>query len=170
MRKLLLASATLLAATSPTFAASTTIDVNASQPAVCEIVANSGSIPLAGYNVAVSGNFQYKCNFIGDPTFNFKSAYGGVKTTENGGATATYGIFLNDDTPAVAGYPAPINWLQSSGATGPGVTYFGGALNSGISSSTTPNSVVTPVFELGLTGPLTVAGYYSDTLTITITP
>lgn len=174
MRRILLAATALLAFGAGSSQAdvgdSAVIEVNALQEKVCEITASSGSVSLAGYNVAVPGTFKYKCNFIGDPTFNFQSAYGGVMTTENGGATATYGIFLNDDTPAVAGFPTPLTWLSSAGSTGGGATFFGGALGSGISSSGSPNVEVVPVFELGLTQALTVAGSYTDLLTITISP
>lgn len=168
MRRILLAAvAFAFAGAGSALAVDTaSIPINAVNPPVCDIVASSPNITLLGVDVPVAGNFQYTCNFIGDPTLTFQSANGGVKTLENGGGTANYGIWLNTLAPGVP----PSGWLQASGATGGGVTYLGGALGSGITSSTAANSIVTPVFQVGLSTAMPVAGTYSDLLTITINP
>ena len=159
MRKFIAAAAVAAFATAtPAFAAdSGNTQITAELAPTCSIVNQSSSIALAGVDVPVSGVFQYTCNFNGSPELIFTSANGGVKTTENGGSTKAYGIYLNDSAP---GGP-PSTWLQSS-ATPQSYT--------GISSSAPANSVRSPYFAVGLTQALDVAGSYSDTLTININP
>ncbi|MCE9523489.1 MAG: hypothetical protein K8S25_13785 [Alphaproteobacteria bacterium] len=165
MRKVLLTTAAFafIGAGSAMAADTANVEITAEQAPVCDITAVSGSIPLAGVNVAVPGLFEYECNFEGSPTFTFTSANGGVETTDNGGGIADYGIFLNDQTPAALSVPLPSDWQPASGATA-GVVY------GSISLSAPPNTTITPYFSVGLTQPLPVAGSYSDTLTIDIAP
>lgn len=159
MKKVILTTAAALAAltAAPAFAAdSVSTTINASLDPTCDITSHSPTLTLGAVDEVVPGVFSYQCNFIGDPTFTFTSANGGVKTTENGEATATYGIYLNDAP--VSG--APSTWLQSSATP---VSYS-------VSTSLTPNTTVSPNFAVALTQALTVAGSYSDTLTISIAP
>lgn len=158
MRRILLATAALALSAGSAFAADTaTVAIDAFQAQTCDITASSSNISLAALNVAVSGVFQYQCNFVGNPTLNFVSGFGGVKTTENGGGIATYGIYLNDNLP---GGP-PNTWLQSNATpqSYPAITL-----------SAPANTTISPTFQVGLTQALPVAGTYSDTLTISITP
>jgi len=158
MRRILLAASALAFSAGAAIAADTaSIPIDAYQAPVCVITASSPSISLAAVDVPVPGLFQYKCNFVGDPTLNFISANGGVVTAENGGGTATYGIWLNTAAP---GGP-PSSWLQSSGTP---------QAYTGITTSNPANTIITPVFQVGLTQALPVAGNYADTLTITINP
>jgi len=160
MRRILLATAALALSAGSAFAADTAdVEINAEQLPVCDITNISGSINLAGVDVAVPATLEYECNFEGNPTFTFTSLNGGVETTENGGGVADYGIYVNDIAP---GSP-PSTWLQASAATTPQVY-------PGISFSAPPNSTITPYFSVGLTQALPVAGLYSDTLTVTIAP
>lgn len=164
MRKILLATAALALGAGTAYAADTAdVQITAEQEPLCSITAVSGSIPLAGVNVGVQGVFNYTCNFEGAPHFVFTSANGGVETTDNGGGLADYGIFLNDLTPAASGYPTPNDWLKASASTA-------GAEFDGISISSPPNANIVTEFHVGLVQPLPVAGSYSDTLTIDITP
>jgi len=165
MRRILLAASAFALVGASTAMAdvgdSASIEINAEQEKVCEITDVSSSITLGAVNVAVAGTFKYKCNFEGDPELTFTSANGGVETTENGGATANYGIFLNDLTPAAAGFPTPNTWLQASNTpqSYPNIT-----------TSSPPNTEIVPYFYVGLTQALPVAGTYTDTLTIDIVP
>jgi len=156
----------MIGLTSPALASgSNGAQVSASVDKVCIIDAGTSSlIDLSGaaVNTAVSGVFLYQCNFVGgNTTLRFTSANGGVK---NGVSLANYGIFLNDQTPAALGAPSPTQWLQASNALAPGVPF------SNISVPTQANQLRQPYFYVGLTQPVTVAGTYTDTLTITISP
>jgi len=159
MRRILLASAAVAfaGAGSALAGGSASIEINADNPQNCVVVASSATITLGAFDTGVPGTFQYQCNFVGQPTLTFTSANGGVVTAENGGGSATYGIYLNDAAP---GGP-PSTWLQSN--TTP-QSY------PNITTSTPANTVISPVFQVGLTGALPVAGHYSDTLTIDIVP
>lgn len=160
MRRILLATAALaLCAGSAMAAGSANVAITASQDPVCNITNISSGIPLAGVDVAVAGTLQYKCNFVGSPTFTFTSLNGGVKTTDNGGGTADYGIYVNDIAPS----SAPSTWLQASLAATPQVY-------PGISFSAPANATISPFFSVGLSTALPVAGSYSDTLTVDIAP
>jgi spore coat protein U-like protein len=140
---------------------SSDVDVSAEVAQNCEVVEASGSLALAAFNVPVQGTFKYTCNFVGHPTLTFTSASGvGVVTTENGGASLNYGIYLND-APLSGGYLLPTNWLQ---ATGTPQSY------PSISTSNPANSIEQPYFYVGLTQVPTVAGSYTDTLIIDILP
>ncbi|MDZ4865739.1 MAG: hypothetical protein SGI91_00315 [Alphaproteobacteria bacterium] len=164
MRRILLATAALAFSAGMAMAADDAdIEITAEQEMLCEITQVSGSIPLAGVNVGVQGVFNYTCNFEGSPHFIFTSTNGGVYTSENGTATADYGIFLNDQTPAVSGFPTPSTWLKASDSTT-------GAEFDGISLSSPPNDEMVTEFWVGLVEALPVAGSYSDTLSINITP
>ncbi len=159
MRRILLAaSAFVLVGAGAAFAADDAqIEINAEQAPECIITDVSESITLTGLDVPVPGTFKYKCNFEGDPELNFISTNGGVVTGENGGGSATYGIWLNTAAP---GGP-PSSWLQSSNTP---QNYVG------ITTSFPANAEITPVFQVGLTQALPVAGVYTDTLTIEISP
>ena len=163
MRKIILSTAVALSAlaAAPAFAAdNATVAVTASLAPVCDITSVSSTLALGAPEEDVPGTFTYTCNFEGAPTFTFQSANGGVKTTENGGATVSYGIYLNDNAPS----SPPSAWLQASAAQAAPVAY------NGISTSFPANSSVAPEFHVGLSSALPVAGSYSDTLTITIAP
>lgn len=160
MRRILLATTALAFSAGMAMAAdSADVEITAEQAPLCDITAISGSIPLAGVDVAVAGVLEYQCNFEGYPTFTFTSANGGVMTTSNGGATVDYGIYVNDAAP---GSP-PSTWLQASTAVVPQVY-------PGISFSAPPNTTIAPYFQVGLSAPLPVAGSYSDILTVDIAP
>lgn len=156
MRNILLAAAAVMVAGSgAAMAAGTTnVQITASQVATCEIVAVSTTLALTTVDASVPGNFQYKCNFDGQPTISFASANGGVK---NGAYTSKYGIYLNDAAPV----SPPSAWLQSN---------LTPQSYNNITNSTPPNTIITPSFAVGLTEPLAVAGNYTDQLTISITP
>lgn len=160
MRRILLAASAFAFSAGMAMAADTAdVEITAEQAPLCDITAISGNIPLAGVDVAVAGTLEYQCNFEGNPIFTFTSLNGGVMTTENGGATVDYGIWVND----VAPIGAPSGWLQASTALVPQVY-------PGISFSAPPNSTITPFFSVGLSAALPVAGSYSDTLTVDIAP
>lgn len=160
MRRILLASAALAFSAGMAMAADTAdVEITAEQEPLCTITTVSSSIALAGVDAPVAGVFEYTCNFDGAPHFVFTSDNGGVVTSDNGGGTADYGIYLNDTAPS----SAPSTWLQASAATA-------GAPYDGISFSSPANSLETPSFYVGLSEALPVAGNYSDTLTIEITP
>ncbi len=163
MRRLLLATSALalLGAGSAMASGSSQTQITATNPQNCQINSASPSIDLGTVvNVAVPGTFTYQCNFQGAPTLTFQSANGGVSTAQNGGGLANYGIYLNDAAP---GSP-PSTWLQASAATGAGAVY------NGITTELTANAAVSPVFQVGLSQTLPVAGTYADTLTISIAP
>jgi len=162
MRKLLLATSALalLGAGSALAAGSSQTQITATSQQTCQINAQSAVLDLGSVvDVPVAGSFVYQCNFVGAPQFTFTSANGGVKTSENNGGLANYGIYLNDTAPSTA----PSAWLQASATTG-------GAAFTGISTTTAPNAPVSPSFSVGLSQALPVAGAYSDTLTIAIAP
>ena len=156
MRKVLFATAALVLSNGIAMAGnSVDVKITAEQDPLCEITTASSPIALGSVvDVAVPGNFEYKCNFVGTPKLTFKSFSGGVT---NGSDTATYGIYLNDFAP---GGP-PSSWLQSNATP---QSYVG------ITTTVAPNVVVSPYFQVGLTQPLPVAGSYTDTLTIVIEP
>jgi hypothetical protein len=165
MRRILLATTAFALSAGMAMAADDAdVEITAEQEPLCQITAVSGSIPLGAVNVGVQGTFEYTCNFEGAPHFIFSSANGGVYTSENGTATADYGIFLNDLTPAASGYPTPSTWLKASDANPVGAEF------DGISISAPPNSNIATEFWVGLVEALPVAGSYSDLLTIEITP
>lgn len=159
MRKFIAAAAVAAFATAtPAFAAdSGDTQITAELAPTCSIVNQSSSIALGAVNEEKDGVFQYTCNFNGSPQLIFTSANGGVKTTENGESTKTYGIWLNDMNPS----GPPSSWLQSNNTP---QSYVG------ISNSAPANSVRNPVFKVSLTQALDVAGSYTDTLTIDINP
>lgn len=168
MRKILLAKLVLvMAMVGPAMATPASVGFKATVAQDCQInTGTSSSIDLTGTDVneAVEGDFEYQCNFIGPhiPLLRVKSLHGGVK---NGSHVAQYGIFLNDLTPGDANLPLPTDWTQSGDAdTG------SGAPLSGAVEATAANVPQFPHFLVGLTEPLTVAGYYHDVLTITIIP
>jgi hypothetical protein len=159
-------AAALLIAGAPAYAGGTNAtQVSSTVTKTCQINAGSSSvIDLTGLpvNTPQAGTFNYQCNFAGGNVgLRFTSSFGGVK---NGSDVANYGIFLNDQTPAALGYPSPSQWLQASNATGGGVPFVN------ISVPLAPNTQRSPYFYVGLTQPVTVAGTYTDTLTIQITP
>jgi len=165
MRKILLATAAFAFSAGMAMAADDAdIEINASLDEDCQITDSSASLTHGAVDEYVPGVFTYECNFIGAPQFTFDSANDGVMTTENGGATVDYGIYLND-IPAF-GTPSTF-WLKASdtpagyGPGGPGPV---------ISTTVSPNVSVSPSFAVALIEPLTVAGEYSDLLTITIAP
>ena len=90
-----------------------------------------------------------------------QSLNGGVKTEENGGKLNTYAVWLND----AASTTDYTTWLQSGDMTGAGAS-----ATSWVGGSTTPNTEMTPNLRFRLLNALTVAGTYSDTLTVTIEP
>lgn len=160
MRRILLATAAFAFSAGMAMAADTAdVEITAEQAPLCDITVISGSIALAGVDVAVPGTLTYQCNFIGYPTFTFTSANGGVETTDNGGGIADYGIYVNDAAP---GSP-PSTWLQASAATS-------GAIYPAISFSAPANTPISPYFQVGLSEALPVAGSYSDILTVDIAP
>ena len=151
----------------PAFAGgSNGVQLSAAVDKVCVInTGTSTSINLTGVpvNTAVTGTFNYQCNFAGgNTTLRVKSSNGGIK---NGTHVADYGIFLHDQSPAAFGTPSPMDWLPASVTTvGLGVPLFNHVLPAA------PNTQYSPNFLIGLTQPANVAGLYQDTLTITINP
>ena len=161
MRKIIFSTVAAVAAltsTSAFAAGSAQVAVNANLAKECKITASSSAITLTNDKAPVAGNFEYSCNFVGSPTLTFKSANGGVKTDDNGGATADYGIYLND----TAYSNDTSNWLRASQAIGQNYD--------GITTTVTANTPVAPKFAVALVDTLTIAGTYSDTLTITVAP
>lgn len=134
---------------------------------VCTITTQSAQIDLtnAAPDTSVAGTFTYQCNFVGSPLLTFTSANGAMVNTENGGDTVEYGIYLNDAAP---GGP-PSTWL-SSGDAQTGVSYGPGGDFGNITTTTLPNTDVSPFFAVGPLESFDVAGYYTDVLTITIAP
>lgn len=160
MRRILLAASAFVLTAGAAMAADTAnVGIDATQAPICDITNISSNLSLAGVDVAVPGVLQYQCNFEGNPIFTFTSANGGVKTLSNGGATVSYGIYVNDIAPS----SAPSTWLQASTAIVPQVY-------PSISFSAPPNSTISPSFAVGLSAPLPVAGVYTDTLTVSIAP
>jgi hypothetical protein len=162
MRKIILSTVAAIAAmtsTSAFAAGSADVAINASLAPKCTISASSSALTLTSDKAPVAGTFEYSCNFVGSPTMTFTSLNGGVATTENGTAKADYGIYLNDT--AYTGDTS--SWLKASQAATT-QTY------NGITTTVTPNTTVTPSFAVALLDTLTVAGTYSDTLTITVAP
>jgi spore coat protein U-like protein len=162
MRKYLLITTglALIGAGAALAADSGSVQITATQQDSCQIDSMSSSLDLGNVvDTPVVGDFQYRCTFVGSPQLTFTSANGGVETSSNGGATADYGIYLNDAAPS----SPPSTWLQASAATG-GVTY------TNITTTVAPNTTVAPSFQVGLTQPLTVSGTYTDTLTVDIAP
>ena len=160
MRKLILSTAVALAAmtSSAAFAAgSAEVAVNASLAPSCSIVSSSPSLTLVG-TAAVPGDFTYKCNFTGSPSVSFTSANGGVKSTGTDANTADYYIYLNDNAGTAGAGSARASTI---GASNPFTD---------ITKTTAPNTNTTPSFSLALVSPLTVAGTYQDTLTISVAP
>jgi len=160
MRKLLLSTVALLAvgAASSAFAAdSAPIAISATLAQACKIdTGTTTSVVLLADGSVSNPTFTYECNFTGSPTLNFTSANKGVQSSGEGGLQP-YGIYLNDNP--VTGTPS--TWQQAS-ATPQSYT--------GITTTSAPNTPKSPNFALGLDSPLTVAGVYTDTLTIDITP
>lgn len=161
MRKLLLSSAALalVGAGSALAADSASVQITATQAQSCTI--NDGGTSSAldlgtTVDAPIAGTFSYQCNFVGAPTLTFTSTSGGVTDGSN---TYDYGIYLNDAAP---GSP-PSTWLQASASTS-------GFPFTGITTTTAPNTAVTPYFSVGLSEEITVAGSYADTLTIDIAP
>jgi hypothetical protein len=161
MRILLLSSAAvaLMGAGTALAADSASVQITATQAQSCTI--NDGGTSSAldlgtTVDAPIAGTFSYQCNFVGSPTLTFTSLSGGVTDATN---TYDYGIYLNDAAPA----SPPSAWLQASASTG-GVPF------TGITSTTAPNTAVTPFFSVGLSEAIDVAGSYSDTLTIDIAP
>jgi len=145
-------------------AAASDVAVTSSVERACQINGStSTAIDLTGdaVNTPHAGLFEYQCNFAGGPVIiNIKSDNGGLK---NGTSLANYGVFLNDQTPAALGVPNPSGWAQASALTA-GFPFFN------ITVPTTANVAKQPPFYVGLTQPVTVAGTYTDTLHITISP
>jgi spore coat protein U-like protein len=165
MRKLLITAAiAAAAAATPALASNTTSTVvNAALAQSCTIDSVSPSLTLGAVDAAVPGEFKYTCNFIGQPTVTIQSANGGVKTSDNGDATADYGVWVNDSAPS----GAPSGWAQASALIGPGVSF---GPDSGFLSSAAPNVQNSPYLSVALTTALPHAGNYTDTLTFTINP
>lgn len=162
MRKILLATVafTVIGGGAAMAAGTAAVLITATQPQSCQVNSFSASLDLGNaVDVAVPGSFVYQCNFVGSPTMKFTSLNGGVHTAADGGHTSDYGIYLNDTAPS----SAPSTWQQASAATA-GVTY------NGITATTAAGTPVSPSFQVGLTQVLPVAGAYSDTMTIDITP
>jgi len=163
MRKLLLSTVALLAvgAASSAFAAdSAPIAISAELAQSCTI--NSGTstnvvLDASAPSDGVPGTFNYQCNFTGSPTLKFTSANKGAQSTGPDATLVGYGIYLNDTPPST---PAS-SWQQASATP---------ASYTGITTTISPNTQVSPSFRLGLDAPLVVAGTYTDTLTIDIAP
>lgn len=170
MRKLIVTAAIAAAAlASPAFASGTaSTSVTADLARNCTLDNVTSAIQLGAVNEAKGGTFQYTCNFIGNPTVTIQSANGAVTTVENGGSSADYGVYVNDRTPADAGYPTPSDWAKASQLTGGGITF--GPSNGFLMTGTTPGAQNSPYYYVGLTTPITVAGHYSDVLTFTLNP
>lgn len=161
MRTLVMSCAALalIGAGSALAADSASVQITATQAQSCTI--NDGGTSTAldlgtTVDAPIAGTFSYQCNFVGSPTLTFTSASGGVT---DGSYTYDYGIYLNDTAPA----SPPSGWLQASAAQS-------GAVYNNITTTTAPNSAVTPYFSVGLSEAIDVAGSYADTLTIDIAP
>ena len=162
MRKIIFSTVAAVAAltsTSAFAAGSAEVAINAELAKECKITASSSSITLTNNKVPVAGQFEYSCNFTGSPTLTFASANGGVKTTSGDAAAADYGIYLND----TAYTNDTATWLKASEAT-TAQTF------DDITTTDAPNTTKSPSFAVALLEDLTVAGTYSDTLTITVAP
>jgi hypothetical protein len=170
MRKILFATVAVLglAAASSSFAAgNAATQINASLLQACVIDAQTPSVDIS--TGVANPTFTYQCNFTGSPTLSFTSANGGVVKPAGADAaiTAPYGIYLNTAAPS----GTPSSWLQSTVANGgPGSSYGPAGGNPAITATTAPNTQTTPYFSVGLDTPLSVAGTYTDTLTVSITP
>ena len=150
MRKLLLATAALaLAGAGVAFASgSAQVTINSSLDASCSVSDATTTLTLSG-TVAQTGHFTTTCNFsAADLHVQFQSDKGGVyNSVEN--VTAPYTLTYNAGA------------HDSSTLTGAGVTI------DHASGSTSP---VIRDYDVALNAPLSVAGSYADTLTITVTP
>jgi spore coat protein U-like protein len=161
MKKLFTAAAFAAAMTgTPAFAEAEDLAITGLLEKACVISTLSNTVTLQNDSRTVTANLNYSCNFLGAPSVTLKSANGGVKTTENGGATQAYAVWLND-----AASPTDYaTWIQS------GDMLAGVTSTSWVSGSTTPNTTMIPVIRFRLLNSLKVAGTYEDTVTVTIEP
>lgn len=163
MRRILLAGAALAFGAGVAIAGdSAEVYLSAEQPQICTINTGDQNVDL-GYVVDVTKPlaFNYECNFnAGSANINLASTNGGVK---NGANVATYGVWLNDAAPA----GSPSGWDQSNTMllSGGGRDYLGLLAGWG-----TANNPTNAGFAVGLTQALPVAGVYTDTLVVTISP
>lgn len=146
MRKILLATALTFVGAAPAFAVDATVTINSSLAKACDVSDATTLLTLDGITPA-NGSFTTTCNFSSatiDVTFD--SQYGGVfNSVEN--VTAPYTLTYNL-TP----------YTSADLLDGETATHAAG------SSPTIRN------YSVALNAALTVAGDYTDTLTITVVP
>lgn len=143
MRKILLASAAFIAATSYAVAADVSITSTVAQD--CSVTADAAAVLPSDGTVSAPVDFDFVCNFTGTvATLSFNSLNGGVQ--DGAGPVYAYNIF-------------------SAQGNGDSTDFTTAAI---------PTVALTPIdseFTMQLAaGPILIAGNYSDTLTITISP
>ena len=148
MRKLLLASAAIaVMGAGPAMALdSDTITIQSTLAQACQVdIANTTAVMPANGSPSALEAFSFECNFGGEgATLSFASTFGGVS---NGFTTHVYNI------------------VPSTGAPGTSAVTF-----PNFPLIPLPNTPVNASFTVDLVNPILVAGTYSDTLTISITP
>ena len=157
MRKIILSTVAAIAALTSTsaFAAGTaSVNVSSTLAQSCSISTDGSTVTLTG-TTAASTPVTVTCNFTGTPTIAYTSANKGVKGGEGGELVVDYLINYG-------GTPAPGNLLASIADGGPAATFN--------ANPVTPNSPNVASLSFALVAAPTVAGTYSDTLTLTVAP
>lgn len=155
MRKILLATTVFAILSAPAFADSVSVQVQASVDQVCAFDAPPANVAITGTTTGSSGDntFSFHCNSGTNTlpvTISFQSTSGGL-VNANDALTRSYDIEYDGGTPFAASTAVllPVDQLDDADA------------NAGVTSRT---------WTATLSENLPVAGAYSDTVAVTLTP
>lgn len=166
---LMMAAAPAFAMPVPPTTGLMSVNISATLPQSCAFDSSNSKTTyvLSNDSRTDSGKIAYSCNYIGTPTVTITSANGGLtpdsKAVANGAALVPYQLVFGDRATANGAQGGMI-----SGSFTQAVSSQTDAL--GWTSTAAANQAVNPTFAIYLTNPMTVAGSYSDTVTITIAP
>jgi hypothetical protein len=157
MRKIILAGAAMLATTGVSFAQSTSITLETTVPRACSVAFADGSsltVPADG-TPSVGKTVNLSCNFV-DTTadLTFTSTNLGVKDSSVG-----------------ASLTAPQTYNISYAHNGGAAALLGNSTAPRIASSVLSSvGTTTGVFTAQLVAPITTAGTFTDTVTVSVVP
>jgi spore coat protein U-like protein len=160
MRNILFSTAAAIAALSSTAAFAAEGPTNTTGVNITTTLAKACTISTPGTDVALTGTassttpMTVTCNFSGNPTLTYTSLNGGAKSTGPDGNTVDYYVNYNSES------AGPGNWTAGSLGTGQSHTATG----------VTPGTPLTTPLAFALVAAPTIAGTYTDTMTITVTP
>ena len=160
MRKIILTAIAALAASASTsaFAAgSAAVNISSTLAKSCTITTPGTVVTLTGTDASTTTT-TVTCNFTGTPQLSYTSLNKGALSGETGADAGKLDYYINFGGTSVSS----TNLLASAANGGAGATFPG--------ASGAANAPVTSDLALGFKTAPSIAGTYTDTLTITVAP